>query len=281
MDVLKIVTQLRQLASDPRNRKAIVQDHGSLPGLVLFLDNSDPRVVETAVEALNLLSQCKENRRKMHSELGLMVSLERIVANQASTPAAVKGAEQTIDNIMDTITVCKTSQRVPLGGLQPRDHCETPGFMNGKSKMARTLVMQVTGLDDLQSRKVVERALLATQGVVSFTFDMKASRVTIRVRDWVKSEDVCESINSTGSMIAQQVVKNDQGQEVILSFGASPVKPAGPERDAVPLPEYLDNDPVIADPETAKKAVVQTNANGGAAGWLTAIGGYISKSLYW
>jgi len=38
---LKIVQQLRQLCSDEGNRVAIVKDHGSLPALVLFLDNDD------------------------------------------------------------------------------------------------------------------------------------------------------------------------------------------------------------------------------------------------
>lgn len=45
MDALAVVTQLRDLASEPQNREAIVQDQGCLPGLVLFLDHKDSNVV--------------------------------------------------------------------------------------------------------------------------------------------------------------------------------------------------------------------------------------------
>lgn len=45
MDALSVVTQLRDLASEPQNREAIVQDQGCLPGLVLFLDHQDPQVL--------------------------------------------------------------------------------------------------------------------------------------------------------------------------------------------------------------------------------------------
>lgn len=45
MDALSVVAQLRDLASEPQNREAIVQDQGCLPGLVLFLDHKDPKVL--------------------------------------------------------------------------------------------------------------------------------------------------------------------------------------------------------------------------------------------
>ena len=37
-DALSVVNQLRDLATDPLNRQAIVQDQGCLPGLTLFID---------------------------------------------------------------------------------------------------------------------------------------------------------------------------------------------------------------------------------------------------
>lgn len=45
MDALSVVTQLRDLASEPQNREVIVQDQGCLPGLVLFLDHKNPDVL--------------------------------------------------------------------------------------------------------------------------------------------------------------------------------------------------------------------------------------------
>lgn len=45
MDALSVVSQLRDLASEPQNREVIVQDQGCLPGLVLFLDHQNPDVL--------------------------------------------------------------------------------------------------------------------------------------------------------------------------------------------------------------------------------------------
>lgn len=45
MDVLSVVTQLRDLASEPQNREIIVKDQGCLPGLVLFLDHQSQDVL--------------------------------------------------------------------------------------------------------------------------------------------------------------------------------------------------------------------------------------------
>lgn len=64
-DALAVVNQLRDLAADPMNRRAIVQDQGCLPGLILFLDHPNPQVVYSAllvsplvVDALHSISQC-------------------------------------------------------------------------------------------------------------------------------------------------------------------------------------------------------------------------------
>lgn len=49
LDALTVVNQLRDLAADPLNRRAIVQDNGCLPGLILFLDHPNPQVVYSAL----------------------------------------------------------------------------------------------------------------------------------------------------------------------------------------------------------------------------------------
>lgn len=48
-DALAVVNQLRDLAADPLNRRAIVEDQGCLPGLILFLDHHNPQVVYSAL----------------------------------------------------------------------------------------------------------------------------------------------------------------------------------------------------------------------------------------
>lgn len=49
VDALTVVNQLRDLAADPLNRRAIVEDQGCLPGLILFLDHPNPQVVYSAL----------------------------------------------------------------------------------------------------------------------------------------------------------------------------------------------------------------------------------------
>lgn len=57
MDALTVVNQLRDLAADPLNRRAIVEDQGCLPGLILFLDHPNPQVIYSAllVRSINRL----------------------------------------------------------------------------------------------------------------------------------------------------------------------------------------------------------------------------------
>ncbi len=77
-----------------------LQDQGCLPGLVIFLDNDNPQVVLTALEvsggpalkvvtrlflfplmeqALNFLAQVPSNRPLMKNEIGLLISIRRII----------------------------------------------------------------------------------------------------------------------------------------------------------------------------------------------------------
>ncbi|CAB1342480.1 unnamed protein product, partial [Coregonus sp. 'balchen'] len=79
MDALSVVTQLRDLASEPQNREAIVQDQGCLPGLVLFLDHQDPHVLFATLQTMRYLAEWPLNIPTMKNELGMMVSLETLM----------------------------------------------------------------------------------------------------------------------------------------------------------------------------------------------------------
>lgn len=106
MDALSVVTQLRDLASEPQNREEIVRDQGCLPGLVLFLDHQDQDVLLATLQvggwmvhaytyiylhiyqtvglslnvsqALRYLAELPPNVPIMKNELGMMVSLENV-----------------------------------------------------------------------------------------------------------------------------------------------------------------------------------------------------------
>ncbi|TWW73152.1 Armadillo repeat-containing protein 1 [Takifugu flavidus] len=79
LDALAVVNQLRDLAADPMNRRAIVQDQGCLPGLILFLDHTNPQVVYSALLAIRYLAECRVNKEKLKGELGMMPSLQNVM----------------------------------------------------------------------------------------------------------------------------------------------------------------------------------------------------------
>lgn len=86
----------------------------------------------------------------------------------------------------------------------------------------------------------MEEELLTVNGIISFTFDMKASRVLVRSRNEVTVESLCAAVSRTKIMTASQVVKNEAGQEVYLTFGRSPRSHALTSPSKVP--DYLDDD---------------------------------------
>ena len=87
------------------------------------------------------------------------------------------------------------------------------------------------------------------------------------------------AINGTKVMTAQQVVKDEQGQEVVLSFGKTPAGVAAPAASAATQPKYLDDeDTAVVD---HGQSLARPGDAGGLSGWLTKGLGFISKSLYW
>ena len=64
------------------------------------------------------------------------------------------------------------------------------------------------------TRKLCEEKLLKIKGVISFTFVMSKSRCIIRCKVELSPEMLCDVINNTKVLSAQQVVRNERGEEV-------------------------------------------------------------------
>lgn len=113
---------------------------------------------------------------------------------------------------------------------------------------------------------------------MSFTFDMKKARVIVRAKMDVAPEKLCAAIDQIKTMRATQVVRDANGQEVELSFGAAP---AG-ARQRQP-PAYLDEDDEENEDATlTKQALARVGeASSKVGGWINSVSGYLSKSLYW
>ncbi|XP_065898831.1 armadillo repeat-containing protein 1-like [Dysidea avara] len=274
MDVLKVVQQLRDLAKEPQNRVTIIKDQGCLPGLILFLDNGDDRVVLTALEALQYLAQLPSNRPTMKKELGMLVSLRTLVNRTGANPEVRKMAQTVHDMLV-----------IPAATARPLSQSRVAGkgnvFLGASNKRAKVILLQINGLVDANTRRMVEEQLLSVKGIISFTFDMSHRRCTIRGRADLKPQSLCEAIAKTGVLNAEQVVRNEQGEEVFLTFGTAPTARSGLEKEnstPIELPTYL---PEELDPEKSKKAVATTDSGERGGSWFASVGNFLAKSFYW
>ena len=64
------------------------------------------------------------------------------------------------------------------------------------------------------TKRICEEQLLTIRGMVSFTFDMAKSRCIVRARPDTTAETICQTINKAKVLSAQQIVKNERGEEV-------------------------------------------------------------------
>lgn len=282
MAVEGVVKQLRDLAKDPLNREKIVKDQGCLPGLVLFLDNDDASVVSTALEALQYLSESAVNRPLMKKELGMLVSLKSI-QNSPNSDTRNKNLARSIHNRLTAPPSPSPLKEThnpnrPVKAGRVGKHPGGKFFVGTSNKKWKTVILQIKGLVDQDCRRACEDELLKVKGVISFTFDLFKKRCILRTRIDLKAETLVVAISSTETMSAEQVIKNEHGEEVILSFGANPAL-ADKENDH--LPAYLpEEDSPIRGRDKAVKRIGQDDeaCNGG---WLSAAASFISTNFYW
>lgn len=270
-DPLVVVTQLRDLASDPMNRRAIVQDQGCLPGLILFIDHPNPQVVYTALLALRYLAECRANRDKLRGELGMMLSLQNVV-QKSTTPGDTKLLASEIYELLQTSSSSESEPNHETVSTRRKAQF----FLGSSNKRAKTVILHIDGLDDASQRGLCEEALLKIRGVISFTFQMSLKRCIVRVRSDLRAEALASAIASTEVMKAQQVVKGEDGQEVLVSFPEDSSVEVEQNQD---LPDYLpeDESPSL-DPD---RAVTRVGSGEGGAGWLGAATNFLSRSFYW
>lgn len=270
MSALGVVEHLRNLAADPQNRATIVKDQGCLAGLVLFLDNEDVNVVVTALEALKFLSEFHPNRSKMRDEIGMVISLKSIVNKEGYNAKARQLAKEVYKNI---------HAHVPTAPSQRTSGTTQAFFLGNLNKRAKVIVLQIKGLANQVTRKLCEEELLKVKGVISFTFVMNKSRCVVRCKLELSPEALCDAINKTKVLSAQQVVKNEHGEEVMLSFGSTPVSNCA-RGNSSKLPDYLpeedDDVPVISD-----KALTKVGGEDKENGWFSSVTSFFSKTLYW
>ncbi|XP_029971571.1 armadillo repeat-containing protein 1-like isoform X1 [Salarias fasciatus] len=280
-DALAVVNQLRDLAADPMNRRAIVQDQGCLPGLILFLDHPNPQVVYSALLAIRYLAECRPNREKLKGELGMMLSLQNVV-QKSTTPGETKLLASEIYELLQASGSADSEPaEEPVSSRRKAQF-----FLGSSNKRAKTVILHIDGLDDSSSatlrcprqsrRSLCEEALLKIRGVISFTFQMAVKRCIVRIRSDLKAEALASAIASTEVMKAQQVVKAENGEEVLIPF---PEDGSVEVEQNVDLPDYLPEDE--SPSQEPDKAVSRVGSGQDGASWLGAAANFLSRSFYW
>ncbi|XP_015202426.2 armadillo repeat containing 1, like isoform X2 [Lepisosteus oculatus] len=270
MDALAVVTQLRDLASEPQNREAIVRDQGCLPGLVLFLDHQDAQVLFSTLQTLRYLAECPSNVDTMKNELGMIVSLRNLMEREGPNNDIPFLAKEVYEVLTSPIN---TEPRTPDG---PKRKAKPQFFINSSNKKAKSVTLHIQGLDSMDHRGLCEEALLRVKGVISFTFQMALKRCTVRIRSDLPTESLASAIAATKVLTAQQIVKNETGEEVLIPLRATNAT----VQENSSLPDYLPED---ESPEKeADKAISRTGAKEDSNGsWLNAAASFLTKTFYW
>ncbi|KAK1332051.1 hypothetical protein QTO34_007732 [Cnephaeus nilssonii] len=270
-DALSVVNQLRDLAADPLNRRAIVQDQGCLPGLILFMDHPNPPVVHSALLALRYLAECRANREKMKGELGMMLSLQNVI-QKTTTPGETKLLASEIYDILQSSNMADGDSFNEMNSRRRKAQF----FLGTTNKRAKTVVLHIDGLDDTSRRNLCEEALLKIKGVISFTFQMAVQRCVVRIRSDLKAEALASAIASTKVMKAQQVVKSESGEEMLVPFQDMVVE----VEQNTELPDYLPEDESPTKEQDKAVSRVGSHPEGGAS-WLSTAANFLSRSFYW
>ncbi|XP_005251321.1 armadillo repeat-containing protein 1 isoform X2 [Homo sapiens] len=231
-DALSVVNQLRDLAADPLNRRAIVQDQGCLPGLILFMDHPNPPVVHSALLALRYLAECRANREKMKGELGMMLSLQNVI-QKTTTPGETKLLASEIYDILQSSNMADGDSFNEMNSRRRKAQF----FLGTTNKRAKTVVLHIDGLDDTA---------------------------------------LASAIASTKVMKAQQVVKSESGEEMLVPFQDTPVE----VEQNTELPDYLPEDESPTKEQDKAVSRVGSHPEGGAS-WLSTAANFLSRSFYW
>ncbi|XP_074541782.1 armadillo repeat containing 1, like [Halichoeres trimaculatus] len=270
MDALSVVSQLRDLASEPQNRAVIVQDQGCLPGLVLFLDHQSPEVLLATLQTLRYLAELSPNVPTMKNELGMMVSLETLIGREGLS-LDITSLAQEVFNILN-------APPVPVPCSPEREkRKKSQFFLNSSNKKAKSVTLQIQGLDSTDQRSLCEQALLTVRGVISFTFQMASKRCTVRIRADLPTESLATAIAATKVLSAQQVVRNEAGQEVFIPLNPSGVK----VQQNSSLPDYLPEEEESPVREV-DRAISRTTAKEDSSGsWLNSAASFLTRTFYW
>ncbi|GAB1287400.1 Armadillo repeat-containing protein 1 [Apodemus speciosus] len=313
-DALSVVNQLRDLAADPLNRRAIVQDQGCLPGLILFMDHPNPPVVHSALLALRYLAECRANRDKMKGELGMMLSLQNVIQKRSFSNIENYLYRSSLPlqfNFKNSLSYLNQEQKEDLnkncGSSGPKKFVTTTP---GETKLLASEIydiLQSSNMADGDSFNEMNSRRRKAQFFLGTT-NKRAKTVVLHIDglDDTSRRNLCEEallkikgvISFTFQMAVQRCVvriRSDLKAEALASAIASTkvmkaqqvVKSESGEEDApveveenTELPDYLPEDESPTKEQDKAVSRVGSHPEGGAS-WLSTAANFLSRSFYW
>ncbi|KAL8612702.1 hypothetical protein ACOMHN_025353 [Nucella lapillus] len=278
------ISAMKTMAADPKKRTVLINDSTCMGGLVLVLSNPEASVVTLTLETLLLLSEEKESRPIIAAHIGMLDQLEALLHRSQCGENIQTLADQLYGLLTED---CPT----PLRDSSNTKVSRASGHMKGKgsSKSTKSVVLQVRGICDQADRDLCIRLLLRVKGVVSVTFDTAKKQCLLRAKADIKPETLVRAIAKSMTMTAQQVIRNENGDESLVSFNTSgshftEAKSQGKENEGS-LPPYLSDD---EDEKHQQQQDEEKNAvsRGGTSEsttskWFSAAASFLTSSFYW
>ncbi|GFS11647.1 armadillo repeat-containing protein 1-like [Elysia marginata] len=275
------IAAMKAMASDPKKRVALAKDTTCIGGLVIVLSNPDAAVVKEALQTFLLLCECSESRRVLKDHVGMMDQLEKL----AQRPENKDDLSQLAASLKAKLMLSSEAPKAPL-----RDCSNISSRRNSTAKnqslqghKVKTVVLLLRGYQDKSDRDLCARLLLKVTGVISITFDLSKLRCIVRTKPDVKAEALARSIARSMTMTAQQVVRNENGEESFIAFGpnSSIDHNTSCGKENTDLPDYLsdDSDSIIVDDKALKRPTEEDKKK--SAGWFSAAANFLTNSFYW
>ncbi|XP_048760793.1 armadillo repeat-containing protein 1-like isoform X2 [Ostrea edulis] len=242
-------------------------------GLIMVLSNSDSKIVISALETLILMADTNDHKKTLRDFIGMMEQLEAIINSQKCDTQVHSLAEKLY------VMITETSE-TPLkdtGNSRPTSRknsaCKNRSLQSNRT---RHITLQIKGLLDKTDRDVLLRLILQVKGVISVTFDMNKKRCSLRAKPDVKPEVIVQAVAKSMTMTAHQVVKDEYGVEVLVSFGANP---QDIDKENTSLPDYLPEDP--DSPKADSRSLARTQKDEKKSNWLSSAASFLTNSFYW
>lgn len=283
---LSIVKELKRLASIQTNRQYMLRN--DVNSLLIFVDPDEqhPTVIIESLHALRYLAQeavrSESTLTRFQNTVGLQALLGKITNRHGFDEDCKKVASDVLllSKCNPTRHATKEQQssgvitRAGMRANRKTNQKEPVKFLGGNKK-AKIIQLQIEGLEGEARKKECITELLRVTGVISITFNMGVQRCTIRARADMHAESLVHAIQNTRKMKAKQVVKNENGEEVFVSFDDMDDLPPYLEEDAGDSPNKEENKQSVARPG-------YTEAVGSfARSWFGGVVNAVNKNLYW